>query len=61
MKKSIAYLIATWFKSGLSPKAPGTVGSICSLPLAWFLATYAGTWGILWGTAIIFIIGWWAT
>lgn len=61
MKKSIAYLIATWFKSGLSPKAPGTVGSVCSLPLAWFLTTYGGTWGIIMGTVIVFFIGWWAT
>ena len=61
MKKSIPYLIATWFKSGLSPKAPGTVGSACSLPLAWVLATYGGTWGIVLGAVAIFFIGWWAT
>lgn len=61
MKKSIAYLIATWFKSGLSPKAPGTVGSLCSVPLAWFLATYSGTWGIVLGSVVVFFIGWWAT
>lgn len=61
MKKSIAYLIATWFKSGLSPKAPGTVGSVCSLPLAWILTTYGGTWGIILGATVVFFIGWWAT
>lgn len=61
MKKSTAYLIATWFKSGLSPKAPGTVGSLCSLPLAWILATCGGTWGIILGALVVFLIGWWAT
>lgn len=57
MTKQTAYLLATWFKSGLSPKAPGTVGSLCTLPLAWILATYTGTIGILIASIIIFIIG----
>ena len=61
MRRSVAYFLATWFKSGLSPKAPGTVGSLCSLPLAWFLATYGGTRGIVLGTIAIFLVGWWAT
>ncbi len=57
MTKQTAYLLATWFKSGLYPKAPGTVGSLCTLPLAWILATYTGTIGILIACVIIFIIG----
>lgn len=57
MTKQTAYLLATWFKSGLSPKAPGTVGSLCTLPLAWVLATYTGTIGILIAGIIIFVIG----
>lgn len=57
---TLPYLIATWFKSGLSPKAPGTVGSLCSLPLAWGLAQF-GFWGILIGSIALFLIGWWAT
>ena len=60
-QKSVAYFIATWCGSGRFPKAPGTVGSLCSLPLAWILATYGGTIGILLGASIVFIIGWWAT
>ncbi|MEQ9326219.1 MAG: phosphatidylglycerophosphatase A, partial [Rhodospirillales bacterium] len=27
--------IATWFGSGLLPKAPGTWGSLAALPFAW--------------------------
>jgi len=34
-----ARLIATWFGCGLSPKAPGTVGSIGAVPLHLALAT----------------------
>lgn len=33
----IARLLATWFGAGLSPKAPGTVGTLATLPLAWAL------------------------
>lgn len=61
IQKSIAYFIATWLGTGRFPKAPGTVGSLCSLPLAWGLATYGGTCGILIGSLFIFLIGWWAT
>lgn len=54
-------MIATWFKSGLSPKAPGTVGSLCSLPLAWFLIHYWGSLGVGIGAIFLFLVGWWAT
>jgi phosphatidylglycerophosphatase A len=33
-----ARLLATWFGCGLSPKAPGTVGSIGAVPLHFLLA-----------------------
>lgn len=52
-----AYLIATWFKSGLSPKAPGTVGSLCTLPLAFVMIYFYGIWGILVSALLLFIIG----
>lgn len=32
---SLAKLIATWFGSGLSPKAPGTAGSLAALPVVY--------------------------
>ncbi len=56
----IAYIFATWFGSGLSPKAPGTVGSLCSLPLVYVVAPY-GWLGILTVSVVVFFIGWWAT
>ncbi|HSC87990.1 MAG TPA: phosphatidylglycerophosphatase A, partial [Polyangiaceae bacterium] len=33
----LALLLAQWFGSGLSPKAPGTVGSLATIPLYWLL------------------------
>ncbi len=34
----IAYLLGTWFGCGYSPVAPGTVGSLGTLPLHWLLS-----------------------
>jgi len=34
----LALIMATWFGSGFSPKAPGTVGSITALPFLWLLS-----------------------
>ena len=36
-KAKFPMLVATFFGSGLSPIAPGTVGSLAALPLAYFL------------------------
>lgn len=33
-----ARLVATWFGCGLSPRAPGTVGSLGAIPLHWLLS-----------------------
>lgn len=38
-----ARCLATWFGCGLSPRAPGTVGSIGALPLHLLLSTLPGT------------------
>ncbi|WP_420561637.1 phosphatidylglycerophosphatase A [Tepidicaulis sp.] len=34
MRKQIAFLLATWFGAGLSPIAPGTMGSVAALLFA---------------------------
>ena len=59
IKETIAWFLATWWGSGCASKAPGTVGSLCSLPLVLI--------GIFWGTelmscviALLFLLGWWA-
>lgn len=61
MKTKIAHLIATYLGLGYSPKAPGTVGSLGTLPLALVIAYFWGTAGILLAATIVFFIGVWAT
>ncbi len=43
-----AWVLGTWFGSGLSPWIPGTAGTLASLPLAWVLARACPTWGMAW-------------
>lgn len=61
MKNKIAYILGTFFGLGCAPKAPGTAGSLGTLPLAFILAYFFGIEGILIGTAAAFFIGVWAT
>lgn len=60
MINKIALFIATFFGSGLSPKAPGTTGSLATLPLAFIMAYFFGRNGILIAAVIVFFIGVWA-
>ena len=57
MRKKIAYLVASYCGLGFSPIAPGTVGSLFTLPLAFICAYYGGLQGILWLSLIAFILG----
>lgn len=61
MKKLLATVIATYCGLGLSPKAPGTVGSLGTLPLALALLHFGGVTALLLAAWIICIIGIWAT
>ena len=40
MTQKISFLIATFFGSGLAKKAPGTFGSLATLPLAFLMAYF---------------------
>ena len=53
-------LLATWFYSGLSPKAPGTVGSIAALPVAALLIWLGGPATLALGAALSLPLGVWA-
>ncbi len=53
-------LLATWFGSGLLPKAPGTWGSLAALPFAIVIAALAGTWGLLAAAILVTLVGVWA-
>jgi phosphatidylglycerophosphatase A len=57
---SPARLLATWFGCGYSKFAPGTVGTLGTLPFAYFLHTF----GIVpyWaGTVLVTLVGVWAS
>ncbi len=55
-----AVLVATFLGAGLSPLAPGTVGSLAALPFAWLIHTWLGPGALLAAAAAAFAIGWWA-
>ncbi len=61
MKRWIAFWLATFFGFGRSKIAPGTVGSLMTLPLAFGLAYYLGLWGIIGGVVVSFVVGVFAT
>jgi len=51
-------LLGQWFGTGLSPKAPGTVGSLGAVPLFWYLrdVSLPVYWGI---TVFVSLFGIW--
>lgn len=55
-----AFLIATWFGSGLLPKIPGTWGSAAALPFAWVIMWHGGPWVLLACAVVAFVVGIWA-
>ena len=57
MKKGLAFLIATFFGAGKFPFAPGTIGSLMTLPIAFALAYFWGVYGIVFGIVVSFFIG----
>jgi len=57
---SPAGVLATWFFSGLLPKAPGTWGSLAALPFAWGIQYWGGWQALAVATLIVFLVGWWA-
>jgi len=55
-----AHFIALGFGAGLSPIAPGTVGTLVALPLAALLRAYTDDLGFLLVTVAAFAVGIWA-
>src|SRR5690606_18416229 len=51
--KLISYL-ATFFGAGLSPKMPGTIGTLAAIPL-WYLLGYTGPYGYMVATFLLVI------
>ncbi len=61
IKKPLWWWVATWFGSGLAPKASGTFGTIAALPFAFIIQYYGGNGVLLVAAIIIFFVGWWAS
>jgi phosphatidylglycerophosphatase A len=61
-KNRAALAVATWFGCGLSPKAPGTVGSVAALAIGIALHEWAGIagWQFLVLAALLFLPAVWA-
>lgn len=57
MKSRLANIFATYFGLGLSPKAPGTMGSLGTLPLAYALIYYGGFSALVIAAVVIFALG----
>ncbi len=57
MNIKIANIIATYFGLGLSKYAPGTVGSLGTLPLAFIILYFGGFWTLIISILAIFFIG----
>ncbi|MAL79667.1 MAG: phosphatidylglycerophosphatase A [Sneathiella sp.] len=56
-----AVILSTWFWSGLSPKAPGTVGSLAALPFGILIFHFYGAPTLGAASLLLFFIGWWST
>ena len=58
----LARLIATWLGCGYAPKAPGTVGSLAGLAIAFAMHTYAAVtaMGMGWLAVLLAMPGIWA-
>lgn len=54
-----AWVLATWFGCGLSPIAPGTVGTVGALPL-WFALRGGGPWAFALAALVVTAVGVWA-
>lgn len=57
IQRGPAVWLATGLGLGLSPFAPGTVGSLWGLPLSWALATWCPVWVQLTVTAVLIALG----
>ncbi len=54
-------MIATVFGVGYLRPASGTWGSLAAIPLAWALHEAGGFWLFAATTAVVTVLGWWAT
>ncbi len=58
---SLYSVLATWFGLGKLRYAPGSMGSLSALPLAWWLSNSYGSQVLISVSVFLFIIGIWAS
>lgn len=51
-------LLSAWFGTGLSPKAPGTIGTIGAIPLAFFMNHIGPLYGFIFLVIFTFLAVW---
>ena len=54
--KKLAFLLSTLFYCGYFPKAPGTIGSLVSLPVIFFINYNFGFFGLILTIIVVFIV-----
>ena len=54
-----ATILLTWFHSGFSSFAPGTCGSLASIPFAWIILNLFGSYTLLIVLCFLFMLGVW--
>lgn len=58
---AVAWIVATWFGCGRSPRAPGTVGTLGALPLYAALVAAGGAVAVAAGALVVSLVGTWAS
>ena len=56
IRRRFAVVLATWFYTGYSPVAPGTVGSLCAWAIAWFAVHWFGVPAWAFSTAALALL-----
>ncbi|MBF0621978.1 MAG: phosphatidylglycerophosphatase A [Magnetococcales bacterium] len=57
----LALIVATMGGAGLFPKAPGTMGTLVTVPLFMLLAVQGGMWAVIGVMVLLTLVGVWAT
>lgn len=60
-RTDLRFFLATWGYSGLSPKAPGTVGSLAALPVGLAIGFHGGPSVLIGACLAIFAVGLWVS
>ena len=60
MLRHPAHFVALGFGAGLSPVAPGTMGTLVAFPIAWILDRYGGDVAFALVVGLLLLVGTWA-